>query len=85
MTDVDLDIKTSDVCREFRAHTRGRALSRFNSSYDAHMVNVPDVSNFTPDDLKIMIANAIVGFGRANRLKCVKRHMSTVSKAFGMS
>ena len=32
-----------------------------------------------------MIANAIVGFGRANRLKCIKRHVSTISKPFGMS
>ena len=84
MAGTRLGTKTSDICRELRARTRGRALSIFNPSYDTHVVNVPDASDLTSDDLKTMIANAIVGFGRTSRLKCIKRHMSTVSKPHGI-
>ena len=84
MADMNLDTKISVTFREFRDHAIGRDLSRFNSSYDDHVANVPDAGNLTPENLEIMIASTIVGFGRTNRLKCIKRHMSTISKPFGV-
>ena len=32
-----------------------------------------------------MIAHAMIGFGRTNRLKCIKRHMATVSIPYCIS
>ena len=85
MAKMNLDNKANIICREFRAHARGHALSRFDSSYDAQMVDVPDASNLTHKNLKTMIANVIVGFGRKNRLKYIKHHMRTASKPHGTS
>ena len=85
MTDMNLDTKVNGMCREFRDHTRGSALSRFNSIYDQQMVDLPVSENLTPEHLKTIIAHAITGFGRTNRLKCIKLHMSTVSKPHGTS
>ena len=46
---------------------------------------MPDASNLTSDDLKIMISYVITGFGHTNRLKCIKRHVFNISKPFGVS
>ena len=85
MADMNADTKINDTCREFRANARDRALSRFNSIYDMQMVDVPDAANISPENLKTMIAHVIVAFGRTNRLKCIKRHIATVSKPYGAS
>ena len=82
MTNMNLDTKVNDMCREFRVHTRGRALSRFNSIYDQQMVDLSETEKITPEHLKTMIAHVIVGFSRSNRLKFIKRHMATVSKPY---
>ena len=49
------------------------------------MSDLPDPVNLTPDILKVVIAHVIVGFGRTDRLKCIKRHMAPVSKLYDLS
>ena len=80
MTDMNLDAKMNDMFREFRVHARGHALHRLNSIYEDQLVDIIDAECILPNNLIIMIAHAMTGFGRTNRLKCIKHNMTTISK-----
>ena len=72
-----------DACREFRTHTQGRDLNRFNTKNEEIMVNLPDdgnLENLTSTHFKVISSFVINGFGCVNRLKCIKRHMMSISK-----
>ena len=80
--DTNIENKTRDVCREFHTHTQGRALNRFNAKHEEIMVNLPDDGNLTSTNFKEILSFVITGFGRTNRLKCIKLHMMTIGKSY---
>ena len=85
MPDMSLDTKSNRMRRKFRHHTRGYAFSRFDFICDQQMVDLPCVENLALEHSQIMIAHAIVEFGRTSGVKCVKCHMDAARKAHGAS
>ena len=72
--------KPVDVCRDFRVHARGKALYCFNTKYDEIVEDVP-----TSDNVKEIMKHVIIGFGKKNQLKEIRRHMVTVSELHSAS
>ena len=78
MDDMGFEDKPVDTCREFRAHTRGKVLSRFSTKHNGIVTYV-----LTSDNIKEISKHAIIGLGKTNRLKGIRRHMVTVSNPHG--
>ena len=93
MVDMAMSDNATEVCREFRAHIRGRALIRFNMKYNETIAQLRQSSTRletvtrakTPASLTIehardMVKHVILGFGRVNQVKHMCLHVITCKK-----